>query len=89
MNWKLWVGIVIGLIAVYYLLNPLFWVFALIFLFLILYRIYLLIERLSTPKGMRIKHGLLRGYLENEYGPKEGGKVYKEMVGEMRKRGYR
>jgi hypothetical protein len=42
-----------------------------------------------TPKGKRIRHGALRGHLDTEYGTTEGGKLYKEMVGELRKRGYR
>lgn len=89
MSWKLWAGIIIGMVVLYYLIN---WLFVLCLLLVIIYILYLVfrfLERQMTPHGKRIRHGALRGHLETEYGTKEGGKLYKEMVGELRKKGYR
>jgi len=77
------------LVISYYVLN---WAFCLSMLAIILYllfRVYRLVQRWMTPPGHRIKHGLLRGHLEQEYGTKEGGKLYKELVGELHRKGYR
>lgn len=73
----------------YFLLNWAFWLSILAIVIYIIYVIKNIIERWMTPHGKRIKHGMLRGHLQNEYGTKDGGKIYKEIVGELRQRGYR
>ena len=85
----LYVGVGIWLLISYYLLNWAFWLTLFFFIIYILYVIYRWIERLMTPKGHRIKHGMLRGHLQSEYGTREGGKLYKEIVSELRRKGYR
>jgi hypothetical protein len=88
---RLWQFIFIGisLAILYFSINWVFWLALLLIIVYIIYRAYRLIERWTTPKGHRIRHGMLRGHLEQEYGTHEGSKLYKEMVGELRKKGYR
>lgn len=89
MNLWIYAGLIIGLAVTYFLVGWLFGLLVFLLILYIIYRIYRMVERMMTPHGRRIKHGLLRGHLTQEYGTKEGGKLYKEMVGELRKRGYR
>jgi hypothetical protein len=49
---------------------------------------YPVIKRHQTPKGKRIKHRMLKGYLRQKYGKDDGKSIYKKMVDSMRKRGY-
>ena len=88
---KLWIfiGLLIALVVAYYLVNWVFWLAILGIIIWLLYTLYRFIERMMTPHGKRIRHGALRGHLQEEYGTKEGGKLYREMVGELRKKGYR
>ena len=88
---KIWHFIALGVffLVTYYVIPVLFWLAVLIIIVYVLYRLYRLVERMMTPKGMRIRHGALRGHLEHEYGTREGRKLYREMVGELRKKGYR
>jgi len=88
---KFWylIAIVLFLVATYFLAGWLFGLSVFVIIVYVSYRIYRLIERLATPHGRRIKHGLLKGHLEAEYGTAQGKKLYKEMVGELRKKGYR
>lgn len=88
---KLWhfIALGIGLAVVFFLVNPLFWLLVFILGCYLFYRLYRIIERWMTPHGKRIRHGALRGHLEHQYGIREGSKLYKETVGELRKKGYR
>jgi len=84
-----WVGLGILLVVTYYFVGWLFGLIVLLLIVYIIYRLYRWFERLSTPHGKRIRHGMLRGHLQQQYGTKEGDKVYKEIVGKLRKEGYR
>lgn len=88
---KFWHLIALGvaLLVLYFILNPVFYVVLLFVIIWVIYKLYLLIERWMTPHGKRIKHGLLRGHLEAQYGTKEGNKLYKQTVTTLRKKGYR
>lgn len=88
---KLWMVIAmgIGLALAYFLIPPVFWLCILILIVYVVYRLYRLLERWMTPQGKRIRHGALKGHLEKNYGTREGSRLYKEMVGELRKKGYR
>lgn len=88
---RLWlfVGAGVWLAISYYLLSWAFWLSILVLIVYILYRLYHFVERAMTPHGKRIRHGMLKGHLEAEYGTREGGKLYKEMVTELRRKGYR
>lgn len=77
------------LVVSYYVLNWAFYLSMLVIILYFLLRLYRLIQRWTAPPGHRIKHGLLKGHLEQEYGTKEGGKLYKEMVRELHRKGYR
>lgn len=83
-----YVGIGIFLVVTYFLLPWAFNLGILVVILYIIWRIYNFIQRILTPKGKRIKHGMLKSFLKNKYG-KDGTGVYKEMVKEMRKKGYR
>jgi hypothetical protein len=72
----------------YFVFMPLFALALLILILYIVWRIYDFIQRMRTPHGKRIKHTLLRGYLSEKYG-RDGGNVYKDMVKELKKHGYR
>jgi len=88
---KFWFWVILGiwLIISYYLIPGLFWLSILFIIIWAFYRLYRFLEHQMAPPGKRIKHGLLRGHLEQEYGTKEGGKLYKEMTTALRKKGYR
>lgn len=85
---KWWHYIALGvLITIGFVVIP-----ALVVLIIILYIIYRVrkwVIRIRTPKGMRIKHKLLSGYLENKYGKKEGKHIYSDMIKELKQKGYR
>jgi len=84
-----WVGLLIALIVAYYLVNWVFWLAVLAVVLWGCYTLYRFMQRLMTPHGKRIRHSALRGHLQQEYGTREGGKLYREMVSELRKQGYR
>lgn len=84
MNKWLILGFII-LILLAWFLFPLLWLLVALIIILLVYRP---IMRLFIPKGHRIKHGLLKSFLEQKYG-KEGKSVYKEFVNELRRKGYR
>lgn len=88
---RIWLYLVIGivLISTYYFLDWLFWLSILIIGLYVFYRFYRWLEHVMAPPGHRIKHGLLKGHLQQEYGTHEGRRLYKEMVGELRRKGYR
>lgn len=88
---KIWHFIALGVffLVTYYVIPVLFWLAILIIVVYVLYRLYRFIEHLMTPKGHRIRHGALRGHLQQNYGVSEGNKLYKEIVKEMRGKGYR
>lgn len=88
---KLWyyVGLGIWLLISYYFIPGLFYLTILILAIWLFYRLYRYLEHQMAPPGKRIKHGLLKGHLQQEYGIKEGSGLYKEMVSELRRRGYR
>jgi CDP-diglyceride synthetase len=83
-----YVGVGIFLVVTYFLLPWAFNLGILVVILYIIWRLYDFIQRLRTPHGKRIKHGMLKSFLKNKYG-KDGTGVYKEMVKEMRKKGYR
>ena len=87
---KIWLYAVIGifLVATYYLLQWLFDIAIFVIILYVIWRVYDFIQRMRTPHGKRIKHTRLKGFLKQKYG-NEGGKIYKDMVHEMRKSGYR
>ena len=87
---RAWMYAVIGifLVATYYLLQWLFDIAIFVIILYVIWRIYDFIQRLRTPHGKRIKHRMLKGYLTNKYG-KDGTNIYKDMVKEMKKSGYR
>jgi len=88
---KLWHFIVVGVfLTVLYFLLP--WAFTLAVIIIAIYVIYWVVSKIlmwNTPPGKRIKHGLLKAHLENKYGKKEGDGIYKQFVGELKKKGYR
>lgn len=77
------------LIAAYFLIPALFYLGVFIICLYILASVYRFIERKMAPPGHRIRHDALRGHLEHEYGTKEGRSLYKQMVKELRERGYK
>ena len=77
-------GLLLSIIYLFY--PPLS--FLIIFLIAI-YVIYKIVRRLTIPEGHRIRHKALRGFLKQKYGKGEGMSLYKEMVSELRQRGYR
>jgi len=60
-----------------------------IIIFIVIYIIYRIARRKMIPEGHRIRHKALRGFLKQKYGKGEGMSLYKELVGELRGRGYR
>lgn len=87
---RAWIYGILGifLIATYYLIQWVFNLSIVIILVYVLYRFYDWYMRIHTPKGKRIKHKLLKSYLNQKYG-REGGNIYRDMVKEMKKNGYR
>jgi len=85
----MWVGLGIWLLLSYFLLPAFFYLTILIIIIWLFYILYRYLERRMAPPGKRIRHGPLRGHLQQEYGTKEGTKLYKEMVFSLRKKGYR
>jgi len=83
--------IIAGIVTVffYFVFPPFFYLILVIIILYIIYRIYKIISRWRIPKGKRIKHAKLRGFLSQKYGKSEGIKIYKEMVQELRKDGYK
>jgi hypothetical protein len=80
--------LIIAFLLTYFLAYPLFILMWVIIILYIVYRFaYKPIKRLTTPKGMRIKHKMLKGYFTQKYGD-EGTQMYKETVKTLRKRGY-
>ena len=81
--------LVVGMALAYFLLYPLF---ILGILLIILYIIFGIIKpqirRSMTPKGMRINHRMLKGYMTEKYGEHEGKHLYKQFVDTLRRRGY-
>jgi len=51
-------------------------------------KIIFFVQKMRIPKGKRIKHKLLKGFLKQKYGS-EGKSVYKEAVKELNKEGYK
>ena len=88
MGWKGWMIIlsIIGMAVLFIFLSWLFWVILILFFVSIGYRLY---KKWSIPRGHHINHGLLRGYLSETYGDQEGGKLYKRLVRELNRKGYR
>jgi predicted membrane protein len=82
--------IIIGIfLLITYFFFPVFFGLGVLFIILyITYRVYKIVQRFRTPHGKRIKHKLLHGYLTERYG-KEGNSIYKEMVQELKNKGYR
>jgi hypothetical protein len=78
----------IGLAIFYFFIPALFILCVALIIIYIIYRINKFIRWKTTPKGKRIKHKLLRSHLNAKYG-KEGDGIYKEMVSELKKEGYR
>ena len=86
---KAYVGIFIFLAGAYLLFMEVFILAIFIIIIYVIYRITKASWMSKAPAGKRIKHGMLRGHLSQQYGTKEGNKVYKEMVKGLRDKGYR
>ena len=88
---KIWLLIIsiIALIFSYLFLPPLFALLLILVIIYTCYRLYRWFEHHVAPPGKKIRHGALRGHLEENYGVKEGGRLYKDMVRELRHRGYK
>ena len=67
------------------LLFPALW---LVFILVLIHGIYGSVRKLFIPRGHRIKHNMLKDHLTNRYG-RDGAKIYKGLVDELRKKGYR
>lgn len=52
------------------------------------FRLYKKLRWMSAPKGKRIKHKALKGYLTSNYGVKEGSRMYRDTVKELKDKGY-
>ena len=89
MKFKWYIVIGIFLLITYFLFPILFGLAIFFIIVYIIYKIYNIIQRFRTPHGKRIKHGLLKSYLEAKYGRREGDSLYKEFISELRKKGYR
>jgi hypothetical protein len=76
--------IICGFLYIFF--NVWFYVFVIL---IMLYVAYKFIRRAMTPKGHRIKHKALRGYLTQKYGRRDGKSMYREFVSSLRKKGYR
>lgn len=86
--WKI-ILLSIGYIITYFLFYILFILMVLLtILYIILKYIYPMIKRRMTPIGMRINHGMLKGYMTQKYGEKEGKSAYKQFVSVLRRKGY-
>jgi len=83
---KRYILLFIIMIILYFVFEPLAWLIGLLFVFYICYRIY---RRLTIPEGHRIRHKALRGFLKQKYGKGEGMSLYREIVHELRGKGYR
>lgn len=77
------------LILLYLFMTPLFILGLSLLIIHIVYKIYKKMLWYHTPRGKRIKHGLLKGYYMERYGRKGGKDAYRETVKELRKEGYR
>ena len=84
----LWIIFFVFLIASYYLFYSLFTLLAFLFIMYIFIKIIFFVQKMRIPKGKRIKHKLLKGFLKQKYGS-EGKSVYKEAVKELNKEGYK
>jgi hypothetical protein len=78
-----------GLLFLYFLFNPFFYLALLLLILWFLYKFLMPLYRKSvTPQGKRINHKMLRGYMTEKYGKDEGVKIYKDFVRNLRNKGY-
>jgi len=89
MGFLRYIGIGAYLLITYYLFPQLFILGMLLVVIYIAYRITKKIRYWSIPRGRRIKHGMLKGYMQEKYGKDEGVRCYKETVKELNRKGYR
>ncbi len=83
------VGLGIFLAVTYFFFMEIFIIAIILIVSYISYKVTKILIRWRTPKGMRIKHGLLRAHLETKYGKREGKGIYTEIVKELKGKGYR
>lgn len=88
---KFWtyVGLAIFLAITYFFFVPIFALSILIIILYVVYRLYNFIQRLRTPHGKRIKHRMLKSFLQGKYGDKDGTVIYRDMVRDLKGKGYR
>lgn len=75
--------VALAIIATFLL--PALW---LVFILVLIHGIYGMVRGMFVPRGHRIKHRMLKDYLTHKYG-RDGTAIYKGMVEQLRKKGYR
>lgn len=80
--------LMIALLITYFLMSILYYILVLILIVYISYTGYIWFDRKLNP-GRHIRHSMLKNYMINKYGKKDGVKNYRETVTELRKKGYR
>jgi len=88
-GFKAYVGVFIFLAVTYLFLMPLFIISVIILCIIITYKVLHFFWYHHAPPGKRMRHGMLKGHLSQQYGTKEGTKIYHEIVKGLRKEGYR
>jgi hypothetical protein len=88
---KFWtyVALAIFLAVTYFFFVPIFALSIALIILYVVWKLYNFIQRLRTPHGKRIKHRMLRSFLQGKYGDKDGTVIYRDMVRDLKGKGYR